>query len=345
MTVAAGLARSLLAMAVERGASRRTLLRASGIAAADLEDVDARLPFGCYVDLMRAAKALTQDCALPLEFGSSVDMGEFSVVGMIFRTCETVQESLHQINRYGRLIVEVETREPERFQFARCERGLWLIDTRSDPLYFPELTETTFARFAGMTRPVAGQLIREVNVTHEEPPHRAAYDAVFQAPVRFSAKWNAMLLDEKRLTLPIRQEPRYAFGIFSDRAEALCARLEHARSVRGQVEKAILPILHSGEVTAQEVARRLGVGRQTLYRRLKAEGVTFGAVLDRLRQSLATDYLTGGKLAVNEVAYLVGFSEPAAFSRAFKRWTGLSPRQLKAPEREPGIGGTPPEEC
>ena len=73
--------------------------------------------------------------------------------------------------------------------------------------------------------------------------------------------------------------------------------------------------------------------RDPLYRRLKAEGTTFETVLDGVRHRLALDYLGAGKVSINETAYLVGFSDPAAFSRAFKRWTGRSPRQWRA-ERE-----------
>jgi len=76
------------------------------------------------------------------------------------------------------------------------------------------------------------------------------------------------------------------------------------------------------------IAARLGLSRQTLFRRLKAEGVTFEQVLDSLRHKLALHYLSGKKTSVSQTAYLVGFSDPAAFSRAFKRWTGSSPRTM-----------------
>ena len=88
-------------------------------------------------------------------------------------------------------------------------------------------------------------------------------------------------------------------------------------------------MLHTGEVSMEAIAAKIGGSRQTLYRKLRAEGVTFEQVLDDLRRKMALDYLQARKVSVNETAYLVGFSDPAAFSRAFKRWTGISPREAR----------------
>lgn len=95
-------------------------------------------------------------------------------------------------------------------------------------------------------------------------------------------------------------------------------------ALQQEIERHVEPLLASGPVRVDDVARALGYGRQTLYRRLKAEGVTFEQILDRLRRRLATRFLRDG-LSVKETAYRLGFSDPAAFSRAFKRWTGRSP--------------------
>nr|MDQ3744920.1 AraC family transcriptional regulator [Acidobacteriota bacterium] len=106
--------------------------------------------------------------------------------------------------------------------------------------------------------------------------------------------------------------------------------LENSKSTRGRVESLLLPVLHTGEASMDMIARKLGISRQTLFRKLKAEGVTFEQVLDGLRHQMALHYLNGKKVSVNETAYLVGFSDPASFSRAFKRWTGASPRTMRA---------------
>jgi AraC-like DNA-binding protein len=90
-----------------------------------------------------------------------------------------------------------------------------------------------------------------------------------------------------------------------------------------------MPILHTGDVGMEAIAAKLSISRQTLLRQLKAEGTNFEKVLDDLRHKLALDYLSAKKVSVNETAYLVGFSDPAAFSRAFKRWTGSTPRAAR----------------
>lgn len=111
--------------------------------------------------------------------------------------------------------------------------------------------------------------------------------------------------------------------------QSLVAPAPKARCFRQEVEQAIEPLLGAGEVSIDKVAGTLGMSRQTLYRRLKAEGVTFEEILDAKRRSLAIRYLGLHRLSVKAVAYKLGFSEPAAFSRAFKRWTGVSPSEFR----------------
>jgi AraC-like DNA-binding protein len=95
------------------------------------------------------------------------------------------------------------------------------------------------------------------------------------------------------------------------------------------VEQRLEALLASGKIGIDQVARDLGYSRQTLYRRLKAEGVTYEQLLDGLRRRLALRFVREPGLSVKEAAYRLGFSDPAAFSRAFKRWTGSSPSEMR----------------
>lgn len=100
---------------------------------------------------------------------------------------------------------------------------------------------------------------------------------------------------------------------------------------RQEVERRLDEALESGEVGIDGIARDLGHSRQTLYRRLKAEGTTYERLLDGVRRRQALRLLREQGASVKEAAYRLGYSEPAAFSRAFKRWTGTSPGEMRRP--------------
>lgn len=331
LTVGAGNARGLMKFAVVRGASRAELARLSGIDPTALEDQDNRLPFSSYVALMRAAKALTGDPALALHYAEHVDFSEISVVGLLTHASETMMDAFHQMNRYGPLAIEVEAPDPRaRFQHVQDRQGQWLVDTRQNPDAFHELTETTFGRMAWGTRRFGDTpFVLEAHVTHADPGYAEEYARIFAAPVVFGADRNALRIDPAWHHHRVALLPRYVFGVLSEHAQALLESLEGSKTTRGRVEGLLMPVLHTGEASMDQVARRMGLSRQTLFRRLKAEGVTFERVLDELRHKVALHYLSGRKVSVNETAYLVGFSDPAAFSRAFKRWTGSSPRSVR----------------
>ena len=332
-TVGAGYARGLLDFAVAQGADRAQLIARVQISNDDLADTDNRVPFAKYMTLMRTGAALSGDPALALHFGESADLGEYSIVALIADASKTMGHALVQLNRYGRLVVEVDTGSGDRFRVTREGDATWLVDTRKDPNSFPELTESTFARMACHSRQFGSPdkpFVRAVHVTHSKPAYSAEYDRIFRAPIVFEASRNAIMIDDSWTTHAVARTTRYAFGVLSEHAKALLVKLEASKTTRGRVESLLIPILHMGEPNMERTAEKMGVSGDTLYRKLKTEGVTYEKLLDELRHKMALHYLNGKKASVNEVAYLVGFSEPSAFSRAFKRWTGASPRKWRA---------------
>jgi AraC-like DNA-binding protein len=330
LTMSASVARRLMDFAVSRGASQGALVGRSGIDPTGTQDHDQRVPFVNYIALMRAAQELCADPALALHFAEAVDTSELSIVGLISYACETMMESLQQLNRYARLVVEVDLDGPDRFALRKDAGGLWCVDQRKDPNCFPELTEMTFTRMTCEPRRFLPRPhVLEVHVTHAVPAHRTEYDRIFQCPVVFESHWNALRIDPAVPTQKIQLQPRYVFGVLCAHADALLQDLERSKTMRGRVESLLIPILHKGDAGIDAVAASMEMSRQTLYRKLKAEGETFEHVLDDLRRRMALNYLNGGKISVSETAYLVGFSEAAAFSRAFKRWTGMSPQAAR----------------
>jgi AraC-like DNA-binding protein len=331
-TVSAGFAKGLLEFAVSKGADRQALSERSGIRPEDLADQDNRISLTRYMALMKAGQALCDMPALALRFCEETRFEELSIVGRICQSATTMGEALKQLNRYSRLVAEVHgLGVNERFALVRRDGEIWLRDQRPDPNSFPELTEAAFGRFiCEMTRHYGDTpFVTAIHVTFPKPSYSAEYDRILKAPVTFEAEWNAMRIEPSWLALEIHVPNRYVFGIFNAHADDLLKSLETSKTTRGRLESVLIPLLHMGEPDMTDMAQQLGVSRPTLYRRLKAEGVSFEAVLDDLRCRMALTYLDGRKLSVNETAYLVGFSDPSAFSRAFKRWTGASPSSRK----------------
>jgi AraC-like DNA-binding protein len=112
--------------------------------------------------------------------------------------------------------------------------------------------------------------------------------------------------------------------------EALPHRKANVATLRSGIENAIIPLLPHGMARAAEIARRLGMSHRTLARRLASEGLTLSVILDELRASLAGNYLKTGELPISQIAWLLGYREVSAFTHAFKRWTGMTPRQSRA---------------
>src|SRR6266571_357854 len=337
-TIATGFANAFLEFAVARGADRQRLIEQSLLRPQDLTQKDNRVPLATYLALMKAGIKLCDEPALALLFGAEVSLSDISIVGLVGNAA-TAEEGLRQVNRYARLAIDGGDGETaHRLELVLEDGKVWFKFSSTLFADNPLLTESAFARCVCDGRKVAaarGGVTQwpspeAIRFTHAEPSYRAEYDRIFGVPLEFGGSMNAILFDKELLSVRMPQQNQYVSGLLTERAEALLEKLENSKTTRGRVECLLIPILHTGEGKMETIARKLALSRQTLFRKLKAEGVTFEQVLDELRHKLALEYLNGKNVSVNETAYQLGFSDAAAFSRAFKRWTGSSPRTMKA---------------
>lgn len=330
-TVSAGLISGLLDFASSRGGDRAAIAERAGIYEQSLDDPDRRLELERYVALLRVAKVMTDEPALALHFSEEVGMSKVSIVGLIMEASATMGEAFLQLQRYGRLAADFgDIAQGPRFELADRSGKLFMVDRGWYPDAVPEMTEIAFGSLVcGPRRFLSQPHVLAVHVTYPAPTYAAEYRRVFQCPVHFDAEWNAMELHPRITEWEVAQAPRYVFGVLAKHAEGLLHEMDAAKGLRGRVEALLLPTLHEGGSGADTIAAQLGCSRQTLFRRLKDEGVTFTDVLGSLRQEMAKAYLDGRSASVNETAYLVGFSDAASFSRAFKRWTGQSPNDYR----------------
>ncbi len=171
--------------------------------------------------------------------------------------------------------------------------------------------------------------VREVHFIHPRPPSLETLRSYFgTAALRFGHVENALVLDLSLLDAPqLTSDPRLLVTVESLAAEALKRRPAGASGEwRNRLERLLREELEAGhELGVRRLARSLHMSVRTLQRRLDDEGTTFGEVLDSVREGLARELVARPEPALAEVAFRLGFSELATFSRAFKRWTGEAP--------------------
>jgi AraC-like DNA-binding protein len=153
---------------------------------------------------------------------------------------------------------------------------------------------------------------------------------IFGVLPRFAAYVNAVEFDAAALSQPLLTADPALSRIIERHAEASLGSVGPAsESTTEKVRRILVKALPESPCSITTVAPRLGLSERTLQRRLESEGSTFGEVLDGVRRDLGLRYLEDGKLTLAEIAYLLGYSEPSPFYRAFKRWTGSTPQSLR----------------
>jgi len=337
-TIAAGYPKAFLEFSVSRGADRATLLERSHLSLDELKDPERRISLSTYLALMEAGIELCNEPALALLFGEAVRLQDISIVGFLGGTVSDIASGPAMINRYARLALDPDDGgNADAIELVREGGDIWLKSKIEAYMDSPLLAESAFARTVTTVRamwssiPQLAHLTfpKAIRFTHKEPAYRAEYERIFGAPIFFNSNMNALSLDEEFLKVSLPRANPHLSKALTAHAEELLKNLESSKTTRSEVEKLLMANLQSGATSVDVIARQLGMSRQTLFRRLKAEGVTFEKVFDELRHRMAVKYLEDKKLSVNETAYLVGFSDQAAFSHAFKRWTGHSPVTIR----------------
>jgi AraC-like DNA-binding protein len=362
-TVSVGYLAGVLAFAGQCGLARGALLHDLALDEAALACSDARLPLATLRALFDRAAARLDDPAFALRFGVGVPCAQLTLASALAAARPaatsgptastepplTLRDALDGLNRYAALGLDFGPLAPAvRYRFVDDARGVWLDDQRPahGAFAWPALTESVFARFAtGIRRRGGEAIVRALEVTHAAPAaatHREAYTRVFRVPVRFDAPRNALCLDPAFLERPLEPLPAPVQAVLHPHAEALLARLPRETTWRGRVMAQLQAHLHShlhaqghrgspagGGAALGVICRALAVSRQTLHRRLRREGTTFAALHDQARRDAADAMLQTGGLTLEAIATRVGFSEAAAFSRAYKRWTGLRPGDVR----------------
>ncbi|MEU8524129.1 MULTISPECIES: AraC family transcriptional regulator [Streptomyces] len=320
--------RAVLLGAERQGIPVAPLLEQAGIAAESLDEDRARVSPERFSRLVRALWATMEDelvgfGRLPSKVGTFAMMGHAVVHGSAdLRSAIRRAQAFYALFPAGPRFRLVEPAGADE----RAAAVEFDVSDYEDPLHFG--TETTLAvahRFASwlIRRRIA---LRRLEFAYPAPPHVLEYDLLFGAPCVFDAPRTAVVFDRALLGEPVVQDAADLKAFLRRAPCDILARIDYGGTLAARVRRLLGQALPGALPAPEAVAERLSVSPQTLRRRLAAEGTSFQQVRDHLRRDHAIAALAGGTASIEELSHRLGFSEPSAFHRAFRRWTGSTPR-------------------
>jgi AraC-like DNA-binding protein len=319
-----------LAGAIERrGGSRARFLQQAGLDARAVDDGSARMSLCAYLRVLDAALEVSGDPALGLHMGEEANPVMFDVVGYLAQQAATLRESIQAIERYSRLAAEghdprlVEAGATAAVQFPSLMGNLPAVRLTA---------EFALTGLASTLRLFVGPLARPTRLSfaYDEPAYSAEYARVFGAALHFSQAVTAIEFPRAWLDSTHSYANPNLHALLETRAERMLSRLQRHTPLSERVSRILAAHEPSRLPTMTEVARTLHMSARSLRRKLFAEDATYAALVERTQMNAAKRLLRDPRASIQETAYALGFAAPAAFHRAFKRWTGLTPKQYRA---------------
>ena len=295
-------------------------------------DLDERLPIALVHQWLTAAVTLTGNPNIGLEAANEVTIGDYGAVEYAARSAATWGDVCVVVCRYMRLIndaLNFSVRSDADRTFIQLETSVELPRAAAD------FQSGAFFVSASHFWPPGAKPEFEAWFIHPRPLDFSAYERTFPGGVmRFGAAFNGFVIHKSYLSQPVTGADPRLHVLIRQHADALLAELPRVQSVTARVRELIAKELSGGDPSVANIARQMPMGARTLGRRLEDEGTTFKDLLDDLRRRLALGYVAGSLLPFSEIAFLLGFSQSAAFHRAFKRWTGQTPLGYRQTQRD-----------
>ena len=337
VTVPAAYVRTLLASVAEQGHDARAFAASESLSAADI--AGHRVPAAAFGRLYQKAMWLLQDESLGMVSGGRVVSGTFRMLCLSAIGCEDIAAVVHRAGEFldvARGVVVKPDLVPVgprvRIGFAATrgseDRDIGEILAEQDPLRV-RTTLYLWHRLLGWfaDRPLP---LEEVRFAFPSPPNGERWSRLFGAPVTFDAEASALVLPAEPMGWPNVQNERSLETFLRSAPYRLIAPSRDAQTLTERVLALFGDDVSRPLPSAVEAGRRLGLSVSTLRRRLEEEGTSYQGLKDECRRTAAIRYLAARELSLAEISALLGFEEPSAFFRAFRRWTGTTPARYRA---------------
>ena len=312
----------------EAGIALEPLLKSTGLSISQINRKELRIGVASQIRFLELAAKALRDPLLGFRLARDGDPREIGLIHYVAASSETLGDALERAQRYSSIAnasIVLKCSGARNFTITLRYAG---VARHSDRQQMEALI-TWLVRFS---RDSTDRRLNPISVhfVHRRCEESSELEKFFGCRIEFGADSDQITFEKEARQLPIVTADRYLNEILlQDCEEALAYRRTGAGPLRIAVENAITPLLPHGKARLEAVAPTLGVSSRTLARRLAAERLSFGEILNQLRSDLATHYLAEASLPISQIAWLVGYQGISAFSHGYKRWAGMTPKKMR----------------
>lgn len=310
------------------GVDQRAMLASAGLDPDARTDPKIMLADWEYYDLLERIAGLTDATELPLNAGKLLSPDDYGALGLAWKAAPTLMGSFSRVERYARLWTSV-----VEYELSTVEDGTLFILHRAGPrrLGMRLSNEATLASAVSISRQVCPVAFapKAVYFKHDAPKVVRHHERYFGCPVHFGAERDAMLVSPEALAQPNKLGDEGITQFLLSHLEEELRAIGQDVSLESLTKDAIARSLSEGLPKMADIARGLGMSARSFHRRLSENGLSFQALTENTRRELAEGLLRDDRYSLAEVAFLTGFSEQSSFTRAFKRWVGLTPANFR----------------
>lgn len=265
---------------------------------------------------------------LALRIGASMRSDEYGAFGLAWKSAPDLQGSYTRSERYGQVLGSAEKYTLEK----TSEGALFNLDKAGDgSLGMCLSNEASLSAVVKISQEVSSEPFMPLAIFFKHPARGevSVFEEHFGCPVHFNSGRDALLVNAAALLVPNKLGDPMIAQFFDRHLEQELAAYENDDDLGRKVRRAVSQALSAGVPSLSEIAAVLGLGARTLQRRLAEKQYSFQGLVDQARRDLAQQLLKETDYSLAEVAFLTGFSEQSAFTRAFKRWSGQTPRSYR----------------
>lgn len=318
----------LLTLIEMRGGETAPLLKMLGLRAAELDDPNQRVGSEKIGMLLVGASLQLKDPLLGLHLGSVSTPAVLDSVGYALTHAADVGESFDIVIRFAQYQNEAfECNLETKGSKATCT----VLFREPDPEAARHLSERSLAHVVRWIPGLTGKPFTplEIHLPHNREEDRKEYQRVLGGPIHFRKPQYAIVFNADILNEPLPEANHELGRILQHHLDQALAALPRRDNLMDAIRREVASNLTGGPVSMPVICDKLGMSPRTCQRKLREEGISWNQLIEQLRKSIAIQYLAGSALPAYEISYQLGFSDQAAFNRAFKRWTGITPGKYR----------------